>query len=437
MDGGATPAVRTRRRGADVSATLAGRHALVTDAHTTAALAVVRSLAAAGMSVSVVREAGRFSLAAASRHAHRVVSLPSVERHPALHLEGLLREVESRGYDILIPTTDSTIALVRSAREAIERAVRVALPHEQALAGAQDKQITVQRAEASAVSVPQTRVFTSVADLVATAESLRYPCVVKPRFSRQWDGVGPMARGTVKYAQSPAALRRIFETSRLDPAALLIQEFVHGSGTGVFALMQDGAPLAVFAHRRLREANPSGGRASLAMSIAPDERLIAPAMRLLAALDWTGVAMVEFKDPGAGAPPIAMEVNGRFWGSLPLAIASGVDFPVLLARQVLGLSVDAPSTYRVGVKCRHLTGDLSHLIAALKGPPRDWTGPFPGRIDTLAAIAPWPGRWRPFNLRLTDPAPAMGEAADFIRQTTRACFRRREAESRREAAEQP
>ena len=41
--------------------------------------------------------------------------------------------------------------------------------------------------------------------------------------------------------------------------------------------------------------------------------------------------MVEFRQT-AGAPPVFMEVNGRFWNSLPLACYAGADFPALLAQ---------------------------------------------------------------------------------------------------------
>lgn len=409
---------------------------MVTDAHTTGSLAVARSLSAAGMEVTVVREAGRFSLAAASRHADRVVTLPSVERHASLHLEGLLKEIRARAYDVLIPMTDSTIALLRRERQSVELMVRVALPPEDVLVGAQDKKVTVERARASGVRVPETRLFASIEEMRGSADGLQYPCVVKPRFSRQWDGSGPMTRGTVRYAYSGMELRRIFESSRQDPASLLVQEFVAGVGIGLFALMDNGSPRALFAHRRLREANPTGGRASLAESMPLEERVVAPAMRLLGALGWSGVAMVEFKDPGAPQAPVAMEVNGRFWGSLPLAIAAGVDFPLLAVQQLLGLPLSLGEGYRTGVKCRHLQGDLSYLVATFKGRPRGWSGPFPGRLEALASVTPLPGRWRPFNLRLSDPVPALGEAADFLRQAARSVARRVESRASRGAGQE-
>ena len=141
---------------------------------------------------------------------------------------------------------------------------------------------------------------------------------------------------------------------------------------------------------------------------------MAPALRLLAALDWHGPAMVEFKDPGKGRRPILMEINGRLWGSLPLAVAAGINFPRLLAQLFLALPLHSPNGYAVGVHCRHLRGDLSHLVGVLKGPPPYWQGTFPGRVGTLLSVLAWPGRWRTYNFRFGDPLPGLVEGGDFV-----------------------
>jgi carbamoylphosphate synthase large subunit len=54
-------------------------------------------------------------------------------------------------------------------------------------------------------------------------------------------------------------------------------------------------------------------------------------LALLKALKWHGVAMVEFRLRPDGTP-VFLEVNGRFWTSLALAVHAGADFPVLLAK---------------------------------------------------------------------------------------------------------
>ena len=397
---------------------------LVVDAHTTSALAVVRSLGSRGLAVSVAGEEGRCNLAAYSRYARRSILCAQAERQPLVFADQLARELES-GYDLLIPTSDTTVTLLRHDRERFERLVRIALPSNDSLDAALDKQVTATVAAEHGVSIPRTVSYATLRELEGAAPGLSYPCVVKPRFSRQWNGAGPLTRGTVRYASSPAALIDIYRTASQEPGSLLVQEFVPGTGTGVFVLADRGRPLAVFVHRRLREADPTGGRASLAESIAPDDRVVAPALRLISALGWHGVAMAEFKDPGNERPPVLMEINGRFWGSLPLAIAAGLDFPAMLVDLLLERPVVAPPAYQVGVRCRHLRGDLSYLAAALKGRPAAWKGDFPSRFAALAAIAPWPGRWRPYNFRLADPLPAVREAMDFVSRETQSVTTRR------------
>jgi predicted ATP-grasp superfamily ATP-dependent carboligase len=400
---------------------------LVTDAHTTTALAVVRSLGAAGMDVTIVGEHGRFNLAAHSRYARRVVTCAPAEEEPLAYVDQIVRDLERSPVDLLIPLSDTTVTIFRHFRARVEKLARLALPSDGALEAALDKQRTVAVAKEYGVIAPGTRAFGSLAALEEAAPSLTYPCVVKPRYSRQWDGSGAVIRGTVRYAASPASLREIYRAARQGPEFLLVQELVQGTGLGVFVLADEGRPLAVFAHRRVREANPTGGRASLAESIALDDRIAGPALRLFEALRWTGVGMLEFKDPGPGQPPVIMEINGRFWGSLPLAIAAGVDFPLMLVRLLLGQEVPQPGPYTVGVRCRHLKGDLSYLTGALKGRPRGWLGPFPSRLSAIAAVVPWPGRWRAYNFRVTDPIPGLREAGDFLLKEARALTARRRA----------
>ena len=87
-------------------------------------------------------------------------------------------------------------------------------------------------------------------------------------------------------------------------------------------------------------------------------------MELLRALGWEGVAMVEYKRDVHSGEHVLMEVNGRFWGSLQLAIDAGVDFPSLLARVALGEKPAPVTRYRLGVRTRWTLGDLDHEAQA-------------------------------------------------------------------------
>jgi predicted ATP-grasp superfamily ATP-dependent carboligase len=62
-----------------------------------------------------------------------------------------------------------------------------------------------------------------------------------------------------------------------------------------------------------------------------------------------------------------MEINPRFWGSLHLPIASGIDFPYLLYKMALDGDINPVTKYKLGVKSRSLLpGDLRYFISAMK-----------------------------------------------------------------------
>src|SRR6266516_3140513 len=193
---------------------------------------------------------------------------------------------------------------------------------------------------------------------------------------------------------------------------VLLQRRVQGPGEGLFGLRWDGRMVATFAHRRLREKPPEGGVSVYRESIAPPAELVAAGAKLLALLGWQGVAMVECKRDLATGRYVFMEVNGRLWGSLQLAIDAGVDFPALLVACALGSHVPSVGSYRVGVRSRWFWGDVDHLYLRLRH------GNGVGRAGEawggrLAAIRDFlrfrPGRDREEIWRWRDPIPFVVE----------------------------
>jgi len=124
---------------------------------------------------------------------------------------------------------------------------------------------------------------------------------------------------------------------------------------------------------------------------------------------WHGPAMVEFRDDGTGAPCL-MEVNGRFWGSLELAVRSGVDFPNLWAGLLHGERVEAPADYQTGVTLRWLWGDVKRLLYILAGPPPGCPEPYPGLLEGLREVlGRQPAGTASETWSADDPWPAAGE----------------------------
>lgn len=186
----------------------------------------------------------------------------------------------------------------------------------------------------------------------------------------------------------------------------MIQEFIpQGGAYGVSMLFNHGEPRAIFTHKRLREYPNSGGPSTLRESISFPE-VEGYATTLLKALDWHGVAMVEFRvDPRDGRPKL-MEINPRFWGSLPLAIYSGVDFPYLLYKMAIDGDVEPVFEYKTGVKVRWLLpGDILWFLGASN------------KLKALPAFLKFRGMGYDV-LSLSDPMPALGTILEGLKSMT-------------------
>ena len=125
--------------------------------------------------------------------------------------------------------------------------------------------------------------------------------------------------------------------------------------------------------------------------------------------------MIEFR-LRADKVPVFLEINGRFWNSLPLAYYSGVDFPGLLTQMAEFGDADPPGPYRTGVRCRWLAGDFRHLVGVWKGRPVGFPGQFPLRLPTLLAeFTPRAGTFHD-NFMWRDPLPELGDWIRLVQQ---------------------
>jgi predicted ATP-grasp superfamily ATP-dependent carboligase len=381
---------------------------LVLDGETTQALAAVRSLGRAGHTLFVASDQRR-PLAAWSRHCH------ARYRIPALSLDAFadLRQwAIARGINVVLPLTERTCTLLNldAAQWAAAGIVLGCGPTEM-LRPAFDKAETFRRAAACGVSIPATYFPDSVEGFREAAAALARPWVIKSRFSNSWQRNRFLPDLGVAYVDRLADLDAAVEARRQGPEGWpIIQEYVRGQGKGVFALCDHGEVVLWFAHERLRDVRPSGSGSSLRRSVALDPRLRDVSERFLRALSWHGPAMLEFRDDGERTPWF-IEMNGRFWGSLQLAVSAGVDFPARWLDILLGASIPSPApAYREGVVLRWMWGDVKRLFHLLHGAPRGFPEPYPavmrGVVDLLG---PQPRGTRHETWDRADPWPVVAE----------------------------
>ncbi len=335
---------------------------LILDANQRSALAATRSLGARGLFV-VTADSTASSLAGASRYAAQHAVYPSPQVEPEAFIVALQGLLEQHRIDVLLPMTDVTTALVLQHRTRLD--VRIPCPQLNAYEQVSDKGRLAVLATELGIKTPATVCVDGVAGLDEAGEKLTFPAVLKPARSRNWID-GKCVTAPVRYVHSMRDLRaEIVRASRAVSIPWLIQEYVPGQGQGVFCLFDRGRPHSFFSHRRLREKPPSGGVSVLSESVPLPPEMAAAAQRILSHVGWHGVAMVEFKVTPAGTPYL-IEVNGRFWGSLQLAIDAGIDFPYLLYRLAMDQPTLPANGFAVGRRSRWLLGDLDHLYLTLK-----------------------------------------------------------------------
>lgn len=394
------------------------RSILVTDGDERSALAVVRSLGRAGYSVYTCSTSGR-SIAGASRYAKGEAAVAPSLTSPDTFARDLRELISKWEIDMLLPMTEQAFNAVFAHPDLFSGVSIPAAPAEKFRA-ISDKQLVMQAAAACGVKVPSQLVLSGRTEIATLGnQALRFPVVLKPARSVAQDGGRQLKLGVV-HCPDRGALDRALKTIPEVAFPLLVQERIVGPGVGVFLLLWGGELVASFAHRRIREKPPAGGVSVYRESIAADPLIVERSRQLLDRFGWSGVAMIEYKLDERTGTPYIMEINGRFWGSLQLAIDSGVDFPRLLVERASGERVYGPREYKLGIRSKWEWGEVDYVLARIRRSDAQLSIPpgSPGRLRAiLRLLVPWLPGDRFEVMRASDPAP-------FFRETVRYFTRR-------------
>jgi len=390
---------------------------LVTDGNERAALAVTRALGREQVEVIVGAESQQ-SLAGSSRYCSQRVVYPSPYREPERFVATLMETVRNHRVDALISLSDIAMHVLGPEKAQFEKYTHFPAPSPEAFQEISDKYRLMQQAITEGVAIPDTTFVPDGRVEGIVQRIVDFPVVVKPGCSLVKEG-SCWTKTSVCYAESPEELLRLYRDKPYLRQPSLIQRRVIGEGQGLFVLMQDGTPLGMFAHRRVRERPPSGGVSVLRESIALPKSMVEATLKLLQRVKWHGVAMVEFKVDALTQRPLLMEINGRFWGSLQLAVDAGVNFPLHLLNMAVGACRTIPGNgYRVGVKSRWLLGDLDQLLMRMSKSDRALNLPpgAPSRFQALMSFCRFFERNTFYEVeRLDDLGPSRFELMRYLK----------------------
>ena len=382
---------------------------------------VARSLNNHGVPVDVAHFTQKLRSSSSAIRCSFFLPYPCVD--PSKCVAELRDLIIRNGYDMLIPTDDQALALLAHHGERLKEVVHVASPAAPTLTLVLNKTGTLRIARDCGIQVPESSVANSVHELEAALADVPFPAVMKAAEKSLREEI----LKTCLVRSKDEACSRLERNQTYD-LPLLLQEFCDGIGVGIELLMHDGEPRAIFQHRRLKELPFRGGVSVLAVAEPPDPKLVSASISLLRAMKWDGVAMVEYKVNSSTGEAVLLEVNGRYWGSLGLPLAAGIDFPLYQWQLVHGEVPDVPKDYRVGTRWRWTAGyfaRLNELMAlavhsdegrhALRTSLRDLLHDFsPGVVDA--------------SFRWSDPTPGLAElalaASHLAMYDTKAALRR-------------
>lgn len=312
--------------------------ALVVDAGWVNGLAAIRSLGRAGIPVIAVDHRPS-ALGFRSRYARPALSPdPQDEEAFISFLAALGEELEAPAP--VFATHDEPLNAIARGAERLGGRFLYPFPPWAVLARIQTKRGQLEAAQAAGIPVPRTAYPSSTDEARAAAEELGYPVLVKPSstegFKRRF------GRQAFRCETAKEVERAFIDTEPYEP---IVQEVVPGGDEELYTLgsylAADGEALGLFCGRKLRQTPPGVGTCRVGEAVWVEE-VVDQGLRLLRALEFTGLSQVEFKrDPGGSFR--LMEVNPRLWQWHGLASACGVDLPRIAYEDLTGERPEAVS----------------------------------------------------------------------------------------------
>jgi predicted ATP-grasp superfamily ATP-dependent carboligase len=364
---------------------------LVTDASLDFTLDIVRCLGKRGIDVYAMGERS-MDVSFHSRYCKEGIIGPHPKKDE--YVEFLAQTLRSRNIDILIPVRYWSTEKISRNRTKLDPSTHIEIAKLESFRLAASKKRTYELAKALGVPYPKTIYPRDLDEVKEISRNIKYPVVIKP-INEGWSS--PL------YPRTPKELLQRYramcqQDSPSKDNFPMIQEYVVADSTHSFsALYQRGICKRVFMWNEIRSFPASGGVSTYSESIY-DPKLKEYGLKLLDALEWHGVANIEFKLDKKDKQFKLMEINPKFWASVEVASQSGIDFPYLLCQMANGVQLEYSEEYDRNVKFHWLYRDMvAHAMQKPKAIPRIVADTFDPRVRS--------------DIQLTDFAPNILEFA--------------------------
>ena len=326
-----------------------------------ASLAGLRALAAAGWTVGIGSPRRR-TLAGSSRWCAAWDPVPALDAGEDEFVGAINRAVNTRGYELVFATSDGEVLGLSRLRDGL--AAQVPYAPDDRVVRALDKLALGSAAETAGLATPAT----AVAGTEDAARLAERPVVIKERVHGALAAAGGPARVEAKVCRTPAEAGAWVARLGAGPAGgqALVQELLSGSLVAFSVVTDREAGVLCRLQQRAERTWPATAGCSVRARTVPiDEALAARVSALMRELQWFGLAQLQFIDTGEGQPRL-IDFNGRFYGSLSLALAAGVNLPATWAALATGTPAERADA-RPGVRYHYLEGDLQVARSERRG----------------------------------------------------------------------
>jgi predicted ATP-grasp superfamily ATP-dependent carboligase len=337
------------------------------------------------------------SLSGSSRFAARSHRVPSAAAGTEAFLAAVNAAIAEGGYEVVFSCDDAGVLALSANRERLDATVPYA--SHSTVMRCFDKLELTRAAEQAGLAVPRTQ----PADDEHVQDLASGPLVVKPRLAFTEGSAARVSASVVPDLASALARAREMRAVGARP---LIQEHVTGHLMAFVALTDRNARIVAQVQQVAERIwPPAAGVSARAHTVAVDDRLAGKVARLLESLGWFGLAQLQFLLGDDGGAHL-VDFNGRFYGSLALAMRSGPNLPAIWARLATDRPLPKMAPARVGVRYQWLAGDLRSSWCAESGVAR--------MTAALGSLREAPGATQAV-WRVSDPWPAIAQATTRIK----------------------
>jgi len=345
---------------------MGGNKVILLGVDTPIGLSLIRELKQHGVSVYGIGSSHK-SIGASSNQLHRFLIREKTQTSLINQITELQR---SENVNAIMAISENDIEILNNNRGKLSK-FNLLIPNQSQMDKVLSKPYSYGIAESIGIKCPRTWNIEIFDDLESLSSEISFPVVLK--WANPQDIIKSLSKEGIEFIKtehinSYCDLKTSLSRYQSIGSYPMIQTYCPGFGLGQFFLVKQGRIVQRFQHQRIHEWPPEGGVSTYCQAIPDTEHqeLLQKSESLLKELDWDGVAMVEYRhDPSTGTSYL-MEINGRFWGSYPLASQAGAHFGWLLyATGHLGQKEIKGKTITSDLSCRFMIPETKRLLRVL------------------------------------------------------------------------